>query len=127
MDTPVEQHEVSDEGRGQVKIASALNVLLGIWLVIAPFLLGYADVGTTLWNDVIVGAIVLILAGTRVWRPAHNRWLSWTNVVLGIWLAIAPFILSYTATTAALWNDIIVGIAVLILGAWSAIATPETA
>jgi hypothetical protein len=112
---------------GQVKIASGLNVLLGIWLFIAPFLLGYSDVAAALWNDIIVGAIVLILAGIRVWKPMHNRWLSWTNVLLGIWLAIAPFILGYTEITAALWNDIIVGVAIIILGAWSAIVTPETA
>jgi hypothetical protein len=99
---------------------------LGLWLLIAPFLLGYADVATTLWNDIIVGAIVLVLAGVRVWKSADNRWLSWTNVLLGLWLIVAPFILGYTEITAALWNDIIVGIGIAALGTWSALAAPKT-
>ncbi|HZD11622.1 MAG TPA: SPW repeat protein [Candidatus Binatia bacterium] len=121
METQMEQQ------RGQVKVASGLNVLLGIWLLVAPFILGYSGVAAGLWNDIIVGALVLILAGVRVWKPAHNRWLSWTNVLLGIWLAAAPFILGYSEIAAAMWNDIIVGIAIIVLGAWSAVATPETA
>jgi VIT1/CCC1 family predicted Fe2+/Mn2+ transporter len=68
---------------------------------------------------------VLVLAAIRVWQPDNWSWLSWVNAVIGVWLAIAPFVLGYTNIAAALWNDIIVGIAIIVLAAWSAIATPE--
>jgi hypothetical protein len=127
METQMERQEDRREAVGQVKIASGLNVLLGLWLLVAPFLLGYGNIAAAMWNDVIVGGLVLILAGVRVWKPAHNRWLSWTNVLLGLWLLAAPFILAYSEVAAAMWNDIIVGIGIAVLGAWSAIAAPETA
>lgn len=39
----------------------------------------------------------------------------WIFVLAGIWLIIAPFVLDYSQTTSALWNDIIVGIIVAIV------------
>jgi hypothetical protein len=35
--------------------ASGLNVLAGIWLIIAPFVLGYDD-GDPYWNDIVFGS-----------------------------------------------------------------------
>ena len=108
----------------QVKTASGLNLVLGIWLLIAPFLLGNSGGGAlAMWNDMVVGVIVLILAWIRFANPASATGLSWTNAVLGLWLILAPFILGYSGTAAALWNDIIVGIAVAVFGTWSALAT----
>jgi hypothetical protein len=40
--------------------ASGLNVLAGIWIIIAPFVLGYDD-GDPYWNDLVLGAIVFVL------------------------------------------------------------------
>lgn len=44
---------------------AAINVGLGGWLVVAPFVLAYSarsDATAATWNDVIVGAIVLVVA-----------------------------------------------------------------
>lgn len=49
--------EVSRSGAG-------FNALLGLWLIVGPFLYGVS--GVLLWNDVIVGAIVASLAGYAV-------------------------------------------------------------
>lgn len=44
------------------------------------------------------------------------NWSSWAAVVLGLWLIAAPFVLGYAqVSTTALYNDVIVGIAVAIL------------
>lgn len=42
-----------------MKTCSWLCVIAGIWLIIAPFILGYSDNVTALWNDIILGLIVL--------------------------------------------------------------------
>ena len=111
---------------GQVKIASGLNIVLGVWMIIASFVLGYSGTTIALWNDIIVGVIILLLAWSRVANPDRMTAESWINAVLGLWLIAAPFILGYSAATAALWNSIIVGVVVAVLGAWSAIATNVT-
>ena len=50
------------------------------------------------------------------------KYLNWINAVLGLWLIIAPFVLSYSSAAAAMWNDIIIGLVALVLGAWAALA-----
>jgi hypothetical protein len=39
-----------------------VNVVLAIWLIVSPFALDYASHATVLWNQIIVGALVGILA-----------------------------------------------------------------
>jgi hypothetical protein len=39
-----------------------------------------------------------------------------------VWLILAPFTLGYSAIVAALWNDIIVGVVVIVLATWAATA-----
>lgn len=105
-------------GARQIRGISGVNVVLGIWLIIAPFVLSLS--GSVLWNDLIVGVLVLILAGVRVSKPSQGtRAASWTNAALGAWLIIAPFVLSYTSSVAT-WNDVIVGVLIAALALWSA-------
>lgn len=40
----------------------------------------------------------------------------WIFVLAGIWLIIAPFVLGYSETSASLWNDIILGIVIAVVG-----------
>jgi len=40
-----------------------INVILGAWLIIAPFIIGYTSFAAALWNDIIVGIVAVILAG----------------------------------------------------------------
>lgn len=111
--------------RSTVKGVSGTNIAAGLWLIAAPFVLAYTGVTAALWNAILVGLAVLILAWVRVANPLQYEASSWTNVVLGIWLLIAPFALGYSATTAAMTNDIIVGLIVAALGTWSALASRD--
>ncbi|MCW8193859.1 SPW repeat protein [Proteobacteria bacterium 005FR1] len=115
--------------KSNVRIASGLNVLIGVWLIAAPWILGYG-VNAAIWNDVIVGVALLVLAGIRVAMPGRYASISWVNVVLGVWLFLAPFILQYgslalVGVSSAIWNDVILGIAVIVLGWLSAANTTK--
>lgn len=110
----------------QIMAASGVNLLAGIWLIIAPFLLGYSDQATPLWNDIIVGILIVAFAGARVVGAFRAPSLSWVNVILGGWLIVAPFLLGYSDDANPLWNDIIVGIIVVLFGIWSAVSSPRT-
>jgi hypothetical protein len=101
--------------------AAWINVLLGIWVIISPFVLGFALVPRAMWNNVIAGIIVAALAPSRTGSPRQSGW-SWANVILGIWLIISPFVLAY-ATTIAVWNNVILGIIILIVGVTNAAVT----
>ena len=48
--------------KGQVQTASGIYLILGAWLVIAPFLLGATASAT--WNDVLAGLVQRRSAGS---------------------------------------------------------------
>ena len=51
--------------------------------------------------------------------PARARVASIINAALGVWIVVAPFALDF-GTDAATWNNVIVGLLVLIFGVSSA-------
>lgn len=103
-----------------VRVASGVALALGIWLIVAPMALGYEDRAAT-WNDILVGVVVAIIAGLTMARPLRYSRFAWINVVLGIWLMVAPFVLRYgddyilAGVNRPLWNDIMLGILVVVL------------
>jgi len=110
--------------RSAVATASGLNVLAGIWLIIAPFVLNYQS-GDPIWNDVVFGAIVAVLALIRVTGAYRASILSWANAIIGAWIFVSAFWLDSSGRAAA--NDIIFGVVVFVLAIASATATEEAA
>ncbi len=107
--------------RRTVAIASGSNLVLGLWLIVAPFALGYSNLGRALWDDVVIGVAVAVFAGIRVTGGGYRMpSLSWMNAAIGAWLACAPWILNYSSKGSAAANDLTVGLIVLTLGAVSA-------
>jgi hypothetical protein len=47
-----------------------LNVLAGLLLLVSPWGFGYANRPGPMWNDVIVGAVIALLAFARAVVPA---------------------------------------------------------
>lgn len=109
----------------RARYASLGNVVAGMWLVVAPFVLGFEGAELARWNHIIVGAAVLIMAGVRAADPDQREAMSWLNVALGIWMIVAPYALDYARVPSAQLNSIIVGVIVLALGAFSAYETNQ--
>ena len=100
-----------------------INVLLGVWLFVAPFFGLVALTGMPAWNGYIFGVIIAVLS---IWALVQPRaWEEWINLLIGIWLIISPFVLGFSMHTAAMWNFIIVGIIVGADALWAALANPS--
>ncbi len=95
-----------------------LNIALGLWLALAPWLLAY-DVALSRYNGVVVGVLVMVSAfAAMLWPPAR-----WANTGLGAWLIASPFVLGYGIwdpsmglAVSARWaavNHVVVGAMVL--------------
>lgn len=108
--------------RGQIATASGLDVLAAIWLLISPFVLRFT-LSTPTSNNVILGIIVGILALIRFSGGFELVVLSWINLLLGIWVLISPWVLGFAGHTTPMTNNVITGIVIIILAAWSALAT----
>lgn len=73
-------------------------------------------------NHILVGIIVAGVAAFRAFKPLQMVWLGWVNVVAGVWLVAAPFVLGYSRESLALWNGVVVGIVIAVLAWWSVAA-----
>lgn len=95
-----------------------LNMVLGVWLILSPWVLGYANANdwTTprLANAWWAGVVIFIIALAAASFP-RALWLEWCNVILGAWVVVSPWILGFTDHPLALWNAIVVGLLVAIL------------
>ena len=108
--------------REQIATVAGLNALAGIWLIIAPFVIGYGS-GDPRWNDIVFGALIAVVGAARSLFALRQAWLSWLNMLFGAWVFAAAFWLDDTAR--AMWNDIIVGAIVFLLGLIAASLTRD--
>ncbi len=93
-------------------IAGVLNTLVGLWLILAPAVLGYG--GRAADHDRIVGPFVATFAVISIaesCRPAR-----WANLPIGAWLVLAPWILGFPGEAAA--NSVAAGLAAAGLSLW---------
>ncbi len=49
-----------------------LTGILGLWLVIAPWVLGLSSMKPAVWNYVIVGGLIIVLSAWEVWAVRHE-------------------------------------------------------
>lgn len=108
--------EIDREELNQARVLSGINFLLGIWLIISPYLMHYVSAPAK-WNQTIFGIVVVLLSAYRYAVP-RMQWTSWGNALVGIWMIIAPFILNYSSLSAY-WNEIILGIIIAVLAFWN--------
>lgn len=98
----------------------SINVLLGLWLVAAPWVLGYTAETYAAWNAWGVGVAIAIVAVALI--VSYQAWAEWINVALGAWLVTSPWALGYAGLEWAVWNQVGVGLIVGVLALWSAMS-----
>lgn len=92
--------------------------LLGLVFIVAPFVLGYTTDPTALWASVILGAGILLVSGYKALVRDMTKWEYSVAGLLGLLAILAPFVLGFSAFTAALWTTLILGAVVAILAAY---------
>lgn len=81
-------------------------VLLGLWLMAAPYVLGYEEPASH--SDHVLGPLIASIAAIAMWEI--TRGLRWVNLLLALGLIVAPWVFGFER--AALVNSVIVGVAV---------------
>lgn len=65
-------------------------VTLGLWLISSPLVYEYGA-PALLWNDVITGLVMILIAGITLKFPRIS-WVSYINALVGVWLLLSPLI-----------------------------------
>jgi hypothetical protein len=92
--------------------ARIIEVMLGCWLAVSPFIFRHAADEKVLWlNDLFSALAVIMLALISFWPPL--RYAHVAIVVVALWLIGFGFWASGYPAPPALQNDILVGLLLL--------------
>jgi len=98
------------------------NLLLGLWLMISPFALVFANqrIFGVLWEDLILGFGIATFSLCRIVsrRKGEIVFADWLVMALGCLTLINPFLYSYNNAPLAKWNNVAVGGMVFILAVY---------
>lgn len=95
-----------------------LNLLLGAWLFISPWAMGYAEsMPRAAWSAYVTGAAIVLFAAVAVYMP--RLWEEALNIALGAWTVISPWVLGFASSRDVTTNTVAVGIAVTVLAIWA--------
>lgn len=94
-----------------------VNLVLGLWLLISPWVLAYAGETLPMWNAVIFGILIGVVALYALFQVF--AWEEWANAVFGVWMVISPWVLGFSGNFAAMLNAVIVGAVAFALAIWT--------
>ena len=90
-----------------------LSMALGVVIAISPWLAGAVESPVVVIHAIIVGLLVLSLAGMeRVVLRASEEWLE---LACGAWLIAAPWIMGYSVVSTLASMHVVLGIMVAAL------------
>lgn len=101
----------------RLKHVIQINILLGAWLIAAPFVLGYAGSRMELGNDVAVGVLLIACSWWMLAAAAGQVAAGGLQLLGGLWLIAAPFAWHYRQLSRPFSNDIILGILSVLVSA----------
>ncbi|RUU13438.1 hypothetical protein EOD10_15715 [Mesorhizobium sp. M7A.T.Ca.TU.009.01.3.2] len=104
----------SDSSRPALDV---VNILAGIALALSPWLLGYAADAVAVWHAFIAGVITVLIAARAL--VAFHKYEEWANLVVGLWIVAAPWVLGFAGLATAMWSHVIAGVVVAVLAAAS--------
>ena len=105
------------------------NAVLAVWLFISPWVLQFGagapaatgdattaglsgSVHAAAWNAWVLGVIVFLVAMSAISRM--DFWQEYVNIVLSIWIFIAPWVLGFALLSGAAWDHWIVGVLIFL-------------
>jgi len=91
----------------RVRVLSATSALLGLWLILAPSVLGIPS-GPFAWSGAISGVLIVISSIIR-FRSRHTPALSWSNAIVGAWVVMSPWVFTYLTADFRTWSYVLVG------------------
>src|SRR5581483_11848836 len=93
-----------------------LNLGLAVILFVSPWVLGFAGETAAAWTAWATGIVIAVFAGAALVQ--FKPWEEWASLVLGVWLVIAPWLIGFAATVAALWTHVVLGVLLAAVAAW---------
>jgi len=95
-----------------------LNMILGLALLVAPFVFNYTTDVRAFWSSIILGAVIALASGYKAYAKDAARWEDWVDVVAGVIAVLVPFVFGFSALATALWACVVLGVIVAALSGY---------
>ena len=95
----------------RAKLCDVVNLFLGTILFFSPWLFGLSA-GAPRQIASIIGLFIAVLSIAAL--AAFAVWEEWLNLIVGLWLIVAPWLLGFEDSTAVV-VDVTIGIVVVVL------------
>jgi SPW repeat-containing protein len=100
------------------RAVEGLTFLAGLYLAIAPWVIGFNHITTLTANNLIVGIGLAVLALGFASAYSRTHGITWVAPLLGVWTIIAPWVVNGgVASTAAMVSNVVIGVIAVLLGA----------
>lgn len=100
-----------------------VNLILGVWLFVSPWVLEYTMLQSAAWNAYIMGAAIVVFAAIAAYMP--KAWEEMINIILGVWLVLSPYVLGFATDTMIAAHTVVVGVLVTLFAVWAMFADRE--
>jgi hypothetical protein len=108
------------EEKGRAMWKPALIGLLGLWLIVAPFVLPTST--SNVFNNWLIG---LIVANVAIMMSSQRLWERPLATAAGVWLFICGFVPSLLSGRAVVTNDVLIAVALIVASIAAAIHLRE--
>jgi hypothetical protein len=93
-----------------------VGMLIGVLIGISPWLAEQQSDQVVMWNAVLVGALVLLLA--QLEYVSLQRWEETGEILLGLWLIASPFTFGYAEAASLRYWHFVLGAIIALLATW---------
>ena len=97
------------------QIIDGLTLLAGLYLAISPWVVGFNGLSRLAVSNMVTGLALAALALGFASAFGRTYGLTWIVPILGVWTILSPWIIR-SHTTGSIWNNVITGIVILLLG-----------
>jgi hypothetical protein len=96
-----------------------IEIILGLWLTISPFIFGHYPENRPLWiNDLICGPTIVLLALLSFWSISVGRFLRYAHLLIlavACWLIGFGYFFGGYPASSGYQNNIILGLILLVI------------
>jgi hypothetical protein len=100
-----------------------VNVLVGIWLVISPWILGFNNESQAMVLAVALGVALLAAAAGALVLP--RAWEEWSEALVGLVAIVSPWAIGMQSNIAFRNSAIIAGAIAVVMAGWTLVADKD--
>ena len=94
-------------------IADVINLVLGAWLFLTPWIFGFVPNTAASWNAWLSGVAIGVIALAAL--LAFAEWEEWINLLLGVWVAVSAWAVGFAVHATPTWVHVVTGIFVAVV------------